>query len=40
MLDFLNNIEKNQFTLGYNDKSLPFVLKSDNFITIVLPIMI
>lgn len=40
MLDFLSNIEKNQFTLGYNDKSLPFVLKSDNFITIVLPIMI
>jgi DNA polymerase-3 subunit beta len=40
MLDFLSNIEKDQFTIEYNDKSLPFVLKSENFITIVMPLML
>jgi DNA polymerase III subunit beta len=40
ILDFLSNIENNQFTLGFNDTGLPFTLENENFITIVMPIMI
>ena len=40
MLDFLSHIESQTFTLGFNDSGLPFTLESDNFITIVMPIML
>ncbi len=40
IIDFLTNIEKNSFTLGYNDSTLPFTLESENFLTIIMPIMI
>ncbi len=40
ILDFLANIEKDEFKLSYNDSTLPFMLKSHNFITVVMPIMI
>ena len=40
LLDFLSNIEENNFTLGFNDTGLPFSLESENFMTIVMPIMI
>jgi DNA polymerase-3 subunit beta len=40
ILDFLAQIEKNEFKLRYNDSTLPFVLESENFITVVMPIMI
>ena len=40
LLDFLSNIENSNFTLGFNDSGLPFTLESDNFTTIVMPIMI
>lgn len=38
MLDFLSQIEKNEFKLSYNEKTLPFTLSSDNFITVIMPI--
>ncbi len=40
MMDFLSNIENSNFTLGYNDSSLPFSLEDEDFLTIVMPIMI
>ncbi len=40
LIDFLSNIENSDFTLGFNDSSLPFTLEDENFITIVMPIMI
>jgi DNA polymerase-3 subunit beta len=40
IIDFLSNIESNSFTLGFNDTGLPFSLESENFMTIVMPIMI
>ncbi len=40
ILDFLSNIEENNFTLGFNDTGLPFSLECENFMTIVMPIMI
>lgn len=38
VLDFLANIDENEFVLQYNDSTLPFVLKSKNLKTIVMPI--
>jgi DNA polymerase-3 subunit beta len=40
MLDFLSHIESQTFTLGFNDSGLPFTLENDNFITIIMPIML
>lgn len=37
ILDFLASIETREFTLGINEPHLPFELRSDNFITIVMP---
>ncbi len=40
LLDFLTHIEKNEFKLRYNDSTLPFMLASEEFITVIMPIMI
>ena len=40
IIDFLSNIEDVNFTLGFNDTGLPFSLECENFMTIVMPIMI
>ena len=39
ILDFLGQIEKNEFKLRYNDSTLPFLLESESFITVIMPIM-
>ena len=39
ILDFLAQIEQNEFKLRYNDSTLPFLLESEDFITVVMPIM-
>jgi len=38
ILDFLSNIEESSFILGYNDSNVPFMLESQNLITIIMPI--
>ncbi len=38
ILDFLSNIDDNEFTLEYNDSTMPFLLTNNNFKTIVMPI--
>ena len=40
VLDFLNNIETPDFTVGLNDNNHPFVLQEENFKTVVMPIVI
>ncbi len=40
ILDFLGQVEQNEFKLSYNDATLPFTLQSNNFITVVMPIML
>jgi len=40
ILDFLAQVEQNEFKLSYNDATLPFTLQSENFITVVMPIML
>ncbi len=38
IIDFLSNIDAKEFTASFNESNMPFELKSDNFITIVMPI--
>lgn len=38
LLDFLSHSEGETFELGINEPSLPFIVKNDNFITIIMPI--
>lgn len=38
ILDFISQINHNEFTIEFNETSLPFVVKDDNFITIIMPI--
>ena len=38
LLDFIAQIENDQFQLEINEVNLPFIVKSDIFITIIMPI--
>ncbi len=38
MLDFLSQIDSDHFEIGLNESSLPFMVKDNNFITIIMPI--
>ena len=38
ILDFISQISKNEFQIEFNEPSLPFIVKDDNFITIIMPI--
>ena len=38
ILDFISQVDKNVFTIEFNEPSLPFIVKDDNFITIIMPI--
>ena len=40
ILDFLSQIESETFLLELNEENLPFVVKDNNFITIIMPIII
>ena len=38
ILDFISQTNKNEFTMEFNEPTLPFIVKEDNFITIIMPI--
>jgi DNA polymerase-3 subunit beta len=38
ILDFISQIDKNEFRMEFNEPSLPFIVKDENFITIIMPI--
>ncbi|WP_456381687.1 DNA polymerase III subunit beta [Hydrogenimonas sp.] len=40
LLDFLTHIDTENFTMGLNEPNLPFVVQSENFSTIIMPIII
>ncbi len=40
ILDFLSHIDEQTFTIELNEPTLPFVLKSQNFKTVIMPIII
>lgn len=40
ILDFISQINTNEFTISLNESNLPFVVSSENFKTIIMPIVI
>jgi len=40
LLDFLSQIDGNEFTIGLNEPTLPFVVKNQNFSTVIMPIIL
>ncbi len=38
ILDFVSQIDEDEFTMEFNEPNLPFIVKNDNFITIIMPI--
>ncbi len=40
ILDFLAQIDTTDFMMGLNEPNLPFLLKSENFLTIIMPIVL
>ncbi|MDD3592124.1 MAG: DNA polymerase III subunit beta [Sulfurovum sp.] len=38
LLDFISQIDTNDFLIQFNEPSLPFVVRDENFITIIMPI--
>jgi DNA polymerase-3 subunit beta len=38
LLDFISQIDSNEFMIEFNESTLPFVVKDGNFITIIMPI--
>jgi len=38
ILDFMSQINTNTFTIEFNEPSLPFIVKDNNFMTIIMPI--
>jgi DNA polymerase-3 subunit beta len=40
LLDFLAQIDTQEFSIGLNEPNLPFVVKSENFITVIMPIIL
>jgi DNA polymerase-3 subunit beta len=38
MLDFLSQVDSDTFEIGLNEATLPFMVKDDNFMTIIMPI--
>jgi DNA polymerase-3 subunit beta len=38
MLDFLSQVDHDTFSIGFNESTLPFMVKDDNFMTIIMPI--
>ncbi|UFH59259.1 DNA polymerase III subunit beta [Sulfurovum mangrovi] len=40
LLDFISQIDSNEFLIQFNEPSLPFVVKDENFLTIIMPIVV
>jgi len=40
LLDFLSHIDTENFTMGLNEPNLPFIVQSNNFSTVIMPIII
>jgi len=38
ILDFISQVDHNEFSIEFNEHSLPFIVKDNNFITIIMPI--
>jgi len=38
LLDFIAQVDHDKFTIGINEPTLPFLVRDENFITIIMPI--
>jgi len=38
ILDFISQVDNDSFEIGFNEPTLPFMVKDDNFMTIIMPI--
>jgi DNA polymerase-3 subunit beta len=38
ILDFLSQVDNNTFEIGFNEPTLPFLVRDDNFMTVIMPI--
>jgi len=38
ILDFLSQVDSDTFVIGFNEPTLPFLVKDENFMTIIMPI--
>jgi DNA polymerase-3 subunit beta len=40
LFDFISQVDESEFEFGLNEPSLPFVVKSQNFLTVIMPILL
>ncbi len=40
LFDFLSQADNDKFTIGLNEPNLPFVVKDENFLTVIMPILL
>jgi len=40
LFDFISQVDENEFEIGLNEPSLPFVVKSQSFLTVIMPILL
>jgi DNA polymerase-3 subunit beta len=40
LFDFISQVDEENFTMGLNEPSLPFVVRSGNFLTVIMPILL
>ena len=40
LLDFISQIDTNDFIMELNEPTLPFLVRSENFLTVIMPILI
>ena len=40
LFDFISQIDEDKFEIGLNEPSLPFIVKSENFLTVIMPILL
>ncbi len=40
ILDFLSQIDSDDFEIGLNEPNLPFIVRSENFLTVIMPIIL
>ena len=38
ILDFISQVDKETFNIEFNETTLPFIVRDENFITIIMPI--
>ena len=38
LLDFISQVDKETFNIEFNETTLPFIVRDENFMTIIMPI--